>query len=60
MGPVFAVNFLEFVGESVPDGATNGDPHNDNKLLLALAITLLAAVIAVIVLYVAGAIPKWQ
>jgi hypothetical protein len=31
-----------------------------NKLLPALAITLLAAVIAVIVLYVAGAIPKWQ
>jgi len=31
MGPVFAVNFLEFVGESVPDGAINGDPHNDQQ-----------------------------
>ena len=41
-------------------GQQTETPTMTNKLLLALAITLLAAVIAVIVLYVAGAIPKWQ
>ena len=38
----------------------NGDPTMTNKLLLALAITILALTIAVVILYVVGVIPKWQ
>ena len=54
MGPVFAVNFLKFVNESVSGRATNGDHTMTDRVLLALALALLALTIAAVILYVAG------